>query len=42
MLSFSAFPALHALGFTTGLGTLLSLVFAPSVLALLKDAEGTR
>jgi predicted exporter len=37
MLSLSDFPALHALGITTGLGTLLSLLFAPCVLALLKD-----
>ena len=37
MLSLSDFPALHALGVTTGLGTLLSLLFAPSVFALLKD-----
>ena len=37
MLSLSAFPALQALGVTTGLGTLLSLFFAPSALALLKD-----
>ncbi len=37
MLSLSAFPALQALGVTTGLGTLLSFLFAPSVLALLKD-----
>jgi predicted exporter len=39
LLSLSAFPALQALGVTTALGTLLSLVLAPVVLALIKGDE---
>ncbi|MCP5040226.1 MAG: MMPL family transporter [bacterium] len=35
LLSFSAFPALQALGVSTGLGALLSLILAPSALSLL-------
>lgn len=41
LLSLSDFPALQALGITTGLGTLLSLVLAPSVLTLLEDRAAT-
>lgn len=41
LLSLSAFPALQALGMTTALGTLLSLVLAPVVLTLIKKDEAT-
>jgi predicted exporter len=34
LLAFSTFPALRALGATTGLGVLLSLVLAPTALVL--------
>jgi predicted exporter len=36
LLAWSSNPALHALGFTVGVGVLLSLVFAPTTLLLVK------
>ena len=39
LLSFSAFPALQALGVTTGTGAFLSLLLAPSALALIRPEE---
>jgi predicted exporter len=41
LLSLSAFPALQALGMTTALGTLLSLILAPVVLTLIKQDGAT-
>jgi predicted exporter len=38
LLGMSANPALSALGITAGLGTLLSVVFAPAALVLLREA----
>jgi predicted exporter len=38
LLGMSANPALSALGITAGLGTLLSVVFAPAALILLREA----
>ncbi|MGH0035899.1 MAG: MMPL family transporter [Myxococcota bacterium] len=40
LLAFSAFPALRALGAATGLGVVLSLLFAPTVFVLLEDDRG--
>ena len=38
----SSNPALAALGITAGLGTLLSVVFAPAALVLLQPTDGSR
>ncbi len=42
LLSVSSFPALQALGLTTGIGVLLSLLLAPGVLLLVDPNEVTR
>lgn len=40
LLAFSAFPALRSLGAATGIGVILSLLFAPAVFVLLADGSG--
>jgi predicted exporter len=39
LLAASSFPALRALGVTTGIGVMLSLVFAPTALILSRGAR---
>jgi predicted exporter len=39
LLSFSSFPALRALGVTTGIGVLLSLLLAPTVLVVMEPGR---